>query len=790
MVKIGVSHNFTLMPHIIDQMPTVSINLEQDNLRLSDVESSSVYNNLMQVTELNVSGLSEEECTGICKSLILLTNLTKLVMTEYSLTDVQTFVTSLKHLHALTDLDLSKNQLDSATLDHIIRFLPSTLISLSLSHNMANGEFSLKHLTKLVRLNLSHNNLKLPLYSLLLNIPERLKYLDISFNKIQNVDQVGKMISDFSQLCYINMNSNQIGAVGVQTLISDMESYDAKCDIDVSHNVFGLQKIIPYIANQLPTSAILPDFERENLTLKDEHLQVFFKNIPKITTVEIPKKVEWSETDYKSVLNDLSFFSNLESLTFASLNPAIFPFLAESLKNFTYLRHLDISGSRIDNQGVKVVGNALLSLKRLEYINFSNTNIGMPDIKFLLDIHWQHISKPFINVASNVHFVQAIFPSIKDQLSGSSIKGIDFDSDELNVISFTNIVQMTQLTNVSARWKHFTDKDFEDFIQWLKYLNPELLDLSHNNIGDSGAKSLSEVMMSMHGLTHLNLSHNNIGDNGAKSLSEGMRSMRVLTHLDLSHNNIGDSGAESLSEVMRSMDGLTHLDLSHNNIGDNGLCRLSEGMMHVLTHLDLSHNKIGDSAAKSLSEMMWSMAKITNLDPSHNKMGDSSAMDLSKGMRSMDGLAHLNLSHNNIGFSGATRWGLMMMSMHRLTHLDLSHNNIGDSGAKSLSEGMRFMRRLTHLDLSHNNTQYSGTKSDGEGISSVTGFEESEAASEKEKATYKSAKSSMSYSQEEQHSKEMSYHRTEHTEQTLLPSSPQPSTSGYVPPTEKDPAKS
>ncbi|XP_070568728.1 uncharacterized protein [Ptychodera flava] len=289
MAKINVSHNFTLIPHIIDYMPTVSINSQQDDLLLSEVESSSIYDHLMQVTDINVSGLSEEKCSGFCKSLMMLTNLSKLVMTKCCMTNVQSLSTSLKHLHALTELDLSNNLLDGATICDIVRALPTTLISLNLSHNMAEPEFNLKHLTKLVRLDLSHNSLELPMHSILSNISQKLEYLDVSFNKIKNVDELGRLLSDFSKLHCINMSSNSLGTFGVQKLFSEIENCDANCDIDVSHNLSGLQKIIPHITWQLPISASLLDFDRENLSIKDEQLKILFENIPKVTSVEFHK---------------------------------------------------------------------------------------------------------------------------------------------------------------------------------------------------------------------------------------------------------------------------------------------------------------------------------------------------------------------------------------------------------------------------------------------------------------------------------------------------------------------
>jgi len=67
-------------------------------------------------------------------------------------------------------------------------------------------------------------------------------------------------------------------------------------------------------------------------------------------------------------------------------------------------------------------------------------------------------------------------------------------------------------------------------------------------------------------LTNLDLSSNNIGASGAASLSDAIKVNTVLTNLDLRFNNIGDSGAASLSDAITVNSVLTNLDLRDNEM--------------------------------------------------------------------------------------------------------------------------------------------------------------------------------------------------------------------------------
>ena len=87
------------------------------------------------------------------------------------------------------------------------------------------------------------------------------------------------------------------------------------------------------------------------------------------------------------------------------------------------------------------------------------------------------------------------------------------------------------------------------------------LDLLGNNIGASGAESLSEALQINSSLTQLGLGNNNIGASGASSLSEALKVNSSLTQLNLRDNSIGDSGAKSLSDAMESNITITELDI-------------------------------------------------------------------------------------------------------------------------------------------------------------------------------------------------------------------------------------
>ena len=190
------------------------------------------------------------------------------------------------------------------------------------------------------------------------------------------------------------------------------------------------------------------------------------------------------------------------------------------------------------------------------------------------------------------------------------------------------------------------------------------LDLSWNDIGDSGATSLSQALAANSSLTYLDLSMNRIGCSGATSLSQALATNSSLTSLNLNGNFIGNSGATSLSQALADNSSLTSLNLNGNFIGDSGATSLSQALADnsSLTYLDLSMNRIGCSGATSLSQALADNSSLTSLNLHGNFIGDSGTTSLSQALATNSSLTSLILSGNVIGDPGVYPYPRLLRS--------------------------------------------------------------------------------------------------------------------------------
>ncbi|KAF4070113.1 hypothetical protein AMELA_G00298240 [Ameiurus melas] len=141
------------------------------------------------------------------------------------------------------------------------------------------------------------------------------------------------------------------------------------------------------------------------------------------------------------------------------------------------------------------------------------------------------------------------------------------------------------------------------------HLTVDTLDLTQNNIGDSGVKRLSALLENPQcEVKNLKLRGCGVSDEGCAALTSVLRSNPShLRELNLSENKLRDSGVKSLSAVLENpLCKLEILKFCYCDISDEGCAALTSALRSNPSHLrelNLSGNKIGVSGRKSLSAL-------------------------------------------------------------------------------------------------------------------------------------------------------------------------------------------
>jgi len=154
------------------------------------------------------------------------------------------------------------------------------------------------------------------------------------------------------------------------------------------------------------------------------------------------------------------------------------------------------------------------------------------------------------------------------------------------------------------------------------------LDLSHNRIGDIGARHLAALLDGGISLAtnaaaaNVRMSNNNSG--GGNDASDAYGS--VLSTLILNDNRITSKGARSFASALLNNRGLAHLDLSLNSLGEVGGSALFHSLAQhpTLRCLKLSAADLESEAYQALNQLLRSNRSVEELYLSANQLVPSS----------------------------------------------------------------------------------------------------------------------------------------------------------------------
>ncbi|XP_075070607.1 NACHT, LRR and PYD domains-containing protein 3-like isoform X2 [Mixophyes fleayi] len=207
------------------------------------------------------------------------------------------------------------------------------------------------------------------------------------------------------------------------------------------------------------------------------------------------------------------------------------------------------------------------------------------------------------------------------------------------------------------------------------------LGLRKCHLTSSCCEELRSALSINHSLVRLDLSENNLLDSGVKRLCEGLRhSACTLQELGLQDCNLTSSCCDDLRSVLITNQTLLRLDLSENYLQDSGIKHLCEGLTHpacTLQDLRLQMCGLTSSCCDDLRSVIIAKRTLLRLDLTRNYLQDSGIKHLCEGLtHPACNLQELTLWRCHVTSSCCDDLRSVLITNRSLVTLDLRGNNL------------------------------------------------------------------------------------------------------------------
>jgi Ran GTPase-activating protein (RanGAP) involved in mRNA processing and transport len=283
--------------------------------------------------------------------------------------------------------------------------------------------------------------------------------------------------------------------------------------------------------------------------------------------------------------------------------------LIRAMPNLCGIRQLLVGDNRLQVQGMRLLGAAIMTPIQLNELSLEKNGIGGVDME-------------------GVHILGDIL------LRMPSLETLNLSDNKLGVegarILTTALPHLSRITN---------------------------LDLSDNWLRAEGMGLLAPVLAAHNSLQTLNLGNNRLGAAGLPALTESGLLGRLLD-LSLEFNQLGDGiRAFSSALIAASESGpvrLRSLNLTSNQLRASGMAHLSSCLPRLseLEDLNLTDNQMGPDGARALAPGLAALPRLRRLNAGDNRLGPAGVRDVAASVAGAAGLRWVGLEGNQVDSDG------------------------------------------------------------------------------------------------------------------------------------------
>ncbi|XP_030628529.1 dynein regulatory complex subunit 5 [Chanos chanos] len=222
--------------------------------------------------------------------------------------------------------------------------------------------------------------------------------------------------------------------------------------------------------------------------------------------------------------------------------------------------------------------------------------------------------------------------------NGPSMDHFDFRIllDKLTNLEEFHVMYRVKGCGMNFEWNlfEFTLRDCESLAKALQSCKTlKVLKIQQSKVDDAKCRVLVNYLLEHPSLQELDLSHNIIGDRGARAIGKLLNKSALKT-LSVYDNQIQGPGAQAIAHALTKNTTLLSLNLRLNRIGDEGGQALAQALLknETLVYLHVGANEMTEPTATAVSQALVMNTRLKSINLSCNKLGVDGGKVLEEGM--------------------------------------------------------------------------------------------------------------------------------------------------------------
>ena len=471
------------------------------------------------------------------------------------------------------------------------------ITELWLGNNMLQGglidiAISCKSLTKILAMDLSHNNISptkvvhlasvlanitslevLIFGSLILNVKESLYFDVFQFYHASKEKLIlhNNNVNDNEMLEIVCLEMWRSHFAGRMKFVYDMKNYfpnfSFNMQVDVKQNLSTILKQSEQKMLALDAASMIISLSSIIKTLKVLDLE--YSNIKNEAAATLAKALNCN-----NVLEQLWLRGNVLGVDGAAA-------LLTSLQNVSTLRILDLSYNNISSRSADGIAAVINSNQFLEQLWLDGNMLMTTGVVIIASVLKKHSSLRVLSLSNNEITEDAAEEISAIVNSNTFLQGLLLCNNQLKSIGTCRIVKS------------------------LKFLH--ILQLTNNYIDATAADELALTLFNCRCLKELYLGNNNLETTGAVKICEALKIIQILRVLSLNNNNITTEAASEICNVIGTNINLDILLLGGNSLQTTGVLQIADAVKNnnlTMQLLSLSDNNVDEQVKEDIKVML------------------------------------------------------------------------------------------------------------------------------------------------------------------------------------------